>query len=156
MNVSNSSVRPARGSDSRPLARLRAALWPEPSAEEHLRELTLILEGKAPSTMPFLILVAVTSSHELVGFLEVGLRSHADGCAPDHAVGFIEGWYVAEEVRRQGIGKQLLAAAESWARDRGCIEMGSDVWISNELAQCVHQALGYVEVDRCVHYRKQL
>src|SRR6185437_10945650 len=31
------------------------------------------------------------------GFLEVGLRSHADGRNPLRLVGYIEGWYVAED-----------------------------------------------------------
>jgi len=35
-----------------------AALWPKTSAEEHAQELTLILEGKAPVTLPLIILVA--------------------------------------------------------------------------------------------------
>jgi hypothetical protein len=39
-------------SDRDQLVRLRVALRPESSAEEHARELTQILQGKAPITMP--------------------------------------------------------------------------------------------------------
>jgi len=38
------------------------------------------------------ILVAQVSGGTLVGFVEVDLRSHADGCNPAQAVGYIEGW----------------------------------------------------------------
>jgi len=48
-----------------------------------------------------------------VGFLEVGLRSHADGCNPSRPVGYIEGWYVTEDHRRCGVGRNLLAKAEA-------------------------------------------
>jgi len=92
----------------------------------------------------------------LVGFLEVDLRSHADGCNPSQPVGYVEGWYVADGYRHRGIGKKLLAEAEAWARSRRCVEMASDVAIENELSRRVHEALGYEIVDRCVHYRKKL
>jgi aminoglycoside 6'-N-acetyltransferase I len=149
-------VRPAQLSDLDQLARLRAALWPEPSAEEHARELEPILQGNAPGTLPDMNLVAAANEGQLVGFLEAGLRSHADGCNPSRPVGYIEGWYVVESFRHRGIGKHLLAAAEEWARSRQCVEMASDTWIDNELSQHVHEALGYEVVDRCVHYRKGL
>jgi aminoglycoside 6'-N-acetyltransferase I len=54
------------------------------------------------------------------------------------------------------VGAKLLAAAQDWARSHGCIEMASDTWLDNEKSQQVHEALGFVVVDRCVHYRKAL
>jgi len=149
-------VRPAQPADHIQLVRFRAALWPKASADDLARELTLILDGQAPVTLPLVILVAETSDGDLAGFLEVDLRSHADGCDPSRPVGYIEGWYVAESFRHQGIAKKLLAAAEDWARSHGCLEIASDTWIDNEISQRVHEALGYEVVDRCVHYRKAL
>jgi aminoglycoside 6'-N-acetyltransferase I len=134
------------------------ALWPKSSAEEHARELRLILGGEAASvlTMPIAIFVAETNDGILVGFLEVDLRSHADGCNPSQPVGYVEGWYVAENHRHRGVGKQLLAKAEDWARSHKCVEMASDAVIDNHLSQRAHEALGFEVVDRCVHYRKKL
>ena len=149
-------VRMARPEDREPLARLRAALWPESSAEEHAQELRSILDGKAPGQLPLIELVAEDRSRELVGFAEVGLRSHADGCDAARSVGYLEGWYVAESHRNRGIGRKLLRAAEEWARKQGCIEMASDALLENELSQRVHEALGFEEVDRCVRYRRTL
>jgi aminoglycoside 6'-N-acetyltransferase I len=149
-------IRLAQPPDCAQLARLREALWPDTSFDEHIRELSRILERNSSFTMPFINLVAEATDGTLVGFLEVGLRSHADGCDPSRAVGFIEGWYVAEGHRRQGIGRKLLFAAEDWARSLGCAEMASDTPIANAVSQRVHQALGYTEVDRCVHFRKPL
>ena len=149
-------MRIAQPADRRALARLLHALWPESPAEEHARELELILAGKAPGTLPLVIFVAEDKDGTLVAFLECGLRSHADSCNPSRPVGYVEGWYVAEGHRRRGIGKTLLKAAEDWARSQGCTEMASDAVIDNELSQKVHQRLGFEVVERSVLFRKTL
>jgi aminoglycoside 6'-N-acetyltransferase I len=156
--VKNIQIRAARLSDVDQLAGMLASLWPTSSAEEHAQELRLLLGGNtgAVLTMPLLIFVAEASDGKLVGFLEVDLRSHADGCSPSQPVGYIEGWYVADEYRRRDIGARLVAAAEDWARSHKCVEIASDALIDNEVSQHAHHALGYEVVDRCVHYRKKL
>ena len=155
-SVSDICIRLAELSDCHQLVRMREALWPETPIEEHARELTEILEGKPVTTLPLVILVAEASDRELAGFLEVDMRSHADGCNPLRPVGYIEGWYVVENHRNKGVGRKLMTAAEDWARSQGCVEMASDTWVDNEVSQRVHELLGYEIVDRCVHYRKTL
>lgn len=156
--MDNIQIRSARASDLSQLASVFEALWPETSAEEHARELRLILEGNVAAvlTTPLIIFVAEASDGKLAGFVEVDLRSHADGCNPSQPVGYIEGWYVAEDHRHRGLGTKLLARAEDWARSHRCVEMASDALIDNALSQRAHEALGYEVVDRCVHYRKKL
>jgi aminoglycoside 6'-N-acetyltransferase I len=148
-------IRPARARDEAAIAALRAALWPEGSLEEHREETRAILAGAPLSTMPLAIFVA-EEARALVGFVEVGLRSHADGCDPTRPVGFVEGWYVAESHRGRGVGRALLQAAEDWSREHGCRELASDTWIDNEGSQAAHVALGFEVVDRCVHFKKRL
>ena len=87
--ISGVHIRLAQPSDCTQLARLRKALWPDSSIEEHTLELSLILEGKASLTMPAINLVAEATDGKVVGFLDVGLRSHADGCDLSHPAGFI-------------------------------------------------------------------
>jgi aminoglycoside 6'-N-acetyltransferase I len=149
-------VRLARPDDRDVLSLLFAALWPEESAEEHSKELTSLLSGKSPGVMSLLIWVAETNGGAIVGFIEVGLRSCADGCDMSRPVGYVEGWYVAENYRRAGIGSALLRVAEDWAREQGCTEMASDALLENILSQDVHRAAGFTEVDRAVKYRKTL
>jgi aminoglycoside 6'-N-acetyltransferase I len=132
------------------------ALWPEGSVEEHSRELEAILAGTPPSTLPLVVFVAEANDQSLLGFLEVGLRSHADHCDPALPVGYVEGWYVVEGQRRRGIGKQLLAAAEDWARGQGCVEMASDTQLGNALSQRVHKLLGFEIVEHAILFRKAL
>jgi aminoglycoside 6'-N-acetyltransferase I len=149
-------VRSGKPADREQLSLMRLALWPELSVDEDRQELEAALAGKPNSTLPLSILVAETDTGDLIGFLEVGLRSHADGCDTRVPVGFVEGWFVLERHRKKGVAAKLLAAAENWARDRGCIEMASDTWLDDDRSQRVHEALGFEVVDRCVHYRKAL
>jgi len=147
-------IRAARLEDCERLAVLFHALWPRTSAEEHGREVRSLVDGTAKLTMPIAMLVAEAESDGVVGFVEVDLRSHAGGCDPAQAVGYVEGWYVTKEYRRSGVGARLMTAAEEWARGFGCREMGSDAVIENEVSLRAHAALGYEVVDRCVHFRK--
>lgn len=149
-------VRLAVPPDCEQLSRLREMLWPESSAAEHKKEIASILAREYNGAMSMVILVAEAPDVGVAGFLEVGLRSHTDGCDPKHPVGFVEGWFVVEGHRRKGVGTRLLAAAEDWARHQGCKEMASDTWIDQPVSQRVHEALKFEVVDRCVHYRKAL
>jgi aminoglycoside 6'-N-acetyltransferase I len=149
-------VRPAHASDHKVIAEMCALLWPDTSLEEHQQEVDLLLKSGMSGTLPGAILVSHEDGGTLNGFIEVGLRSHADGCNPTQPVGFVEGWFVYEHLRGKGVGKALMHAAEAWARHHGCIEMASDTWIDHVVSQKAHRALGFKVVDRCVHFRKAL
>ena len=60
------------------------------------------------------------------------------------------------DVRRTGLGRSLLCAAEDWARSMGYTEMASDALIDNDVSHAAHKRSGYEEVDRVVTYRKSL
>jgi len=145
-----------RPSDRDELVEMRYLLWPESSLEEQRQEVDAELEGRNSVGLPKAILVSAGDDGRLTGFLEVGLRSHADGCDPAHPVGYVEGWFVRECWRGQGVGRELMQAAEEWARMQGCREIASDALIDNLGSQGAHGALGFEVVDRCVHYRKPL
>ena len=148
-------VRAVRNDDLDQIAVLRHSLWPEASVEAHRDEARDIIRGQPRSTLPLALFVAEDGGR-LVGFIEVGLRSHADGCDPLRPSGYVEGWFVAAEQRRRGIGRLLLARAEAWAREHGCTELASDTWIDNEESRRAHAALGFEIVDRCVNFRKAI
>jgi aminoglycoside 6'-N-acetyltransferase I len=86
-------------------------------------------------TSPMAIFVSREESGRLNRFVEVGLRSHADGCDESRPVGYVEGWFVAEGWRRQGIGGELVHTAEEWSRAQGCREMASDALIDNTVSR---------------------
>jgi aminoglycoside 6'-N-acetyltransferase I len=87
--------------------------------------------------------------------LELSLRPYADGC-DSSPVPFIEGWYVAEDARRGGIGGALVKAAEEWALDNGYTEIASDALLENIESERAHKALGFEEVERAIRFRKEL
>jgi aminoglycoside 6'-N-acetyltransferase I len=91
----------------------------------------------------------------LGGFIEVGQRNYAEGCASS-PVAYIEGWYIDADLRRQGLGAALVRAAERWARGRGLTEIASDAETDNEVSIKAHKALGYAEEARVVCFRKDL
>lgn len=49
-----------------------------------------------------------------------------------------------------------MEAAEAWARSRGYAEMASDCLLENEVSFEAHTALGYMEAERLIHFRKSL
>lgn len=130
--------------------RMRQALWPKDTTEELAAEAEEILND---SLQP--VFVLVRPDGKLGGFLEAGIRKYAEGCETS-PVGFIEGWYVDPDLRRQGWGGKLFAAAEEWARGQGLKEMGSDTWLDNEISIEAHKQLGYEETERLVHFLKRL
>lgn len=149
-------VRAARESDRRVVAEMQVLLWPITLVEENEKEIAEILSSGACGILPAAILVATAEDDAPIGFVQVGLRSHADGCDPAHPVGYIEAWFVFAALRRRGVGKALIGAAEDWARGQGCVEMASDALIENEVSQRAQVALGFEVVDRCVTFRKHL
>jgi aminoglycoside 6'-N-acetyltransferase I len=154
--MSDPLIREANISDCAGIAEMCALLWPDAAASEHHAEIEELIETKVCGGLPFTIFVSLDQEDRLTGFLQVDLRSHADGCNPSHPVGYVEGWFVREEHRRQGIGTAMMRAAEDWARSLGCKEMASDTWIDERNSLQAHQALGFEVVDRCVHFRKSL
>jgi aminoglycoside 6'-N-acetyltransferase I len=50
----------------------------------------------------------------------------------------------------------MTKVAEGWVREKGCTEMASDTWLDNESSIRAHVKMGYSEVERLVHFVKQL
>jgi aminoglycoside 6'-N-acetyltransferase I len=148
-------VRLAVPADLKSVVALAVALWPDEPVRGHRVHMRAVLMGKPRSTLPLVVFVAEQRGR-IAGFIEVGLRSHADGCDGRRAVGFVEGWFVSAAQRGRGIGRRLMRAAEKWAVGQGCMEMASDTWLDNEDSRRAHEALGFEVVDRCLNFRKPL
>lgn len=50
---------------------------------------------------------------------------------------------VTESHRKGGVGRQLMASAEAWARERGAIDLELGVWEFNKDAIAFYEALGF-------------
>jgi len=144
------AIRRATNEDKWEWLRMRQGLWPEAPVEY----LTFDLDERLVDP-DYAVFVASNTDGQLVAFVEVGLRDHGEGCETS-PVGYIEAWFVGEYVRGQKLGRELIHAAEEWARGKGCAEMASDTWLENEASIAAHLKLGYWEVERLVHFVKRL
>jgi aminoglycoside 6'-N-acetyltransferase I len=148
--IGSVEIRRIAESDRAEWTRLRDALWPG-AWSEHDRETRRHFETGAEVPIVFV----AASGDRLVGFLELDYRKYAPGCSSS-PVPFIEGWYVERDVRRHGVGRALVDAAEAHARASGHHEIASDVLLENTEGLAAHAAVGYEEVERVVCFRRAL
>ena len=131
---------------------LRLLLWPASRAEEHQDEMAEL----CASPDRFAQFIARDCNGIAVGFVEVALRSDYVSGTETSPVGFLEGILVRPEFRRRGVARTLVATAEQWASSVGCSEFASDAAIENAASHSLHAALGFVETERVVFFRKSL
>ena len=144
------AIRRATAADKPEWLRMRQGLWPEAPVEYLDYDLDDILANPDQA-----VFIASQADGKPVAFIETGLRSHVEGCETS-PVGYIEAWYVDPHVRGQKLGREMMRAAEQWAREKGMSEMASDTWLENEISIAAHLKLGYSEAERLVHFVKRL
>ncbi len=92
------------------------------------------------------ILVGRDSANSVITAVMVGHDGH-------------RGWvyYLAADTgaRRQGLGRQAMAAAETWLRDRGVWKLNILVREGNDAVIDFYRALGF-ETDHCMALSKRL
>jgi aminoglycoside 6'-N-acetyltransferase I len=145
-------IRTIRAADAAEWERMRQTLWPS-APGEHAGEIAAFFAGDRRD--PAEVLLAVDEERRTVGFAEVTLRSHAEGCRPGR-IAYLEAWFVDEAHRRRGVGAALMAAVEAWGRSQGCRDLASDTEIKNTDSAAAHRALGFAEVMRITCFRKAL
>ncbi len=145
-------LRPAQRDDAALWERMRQSLWPSP-AGEHAAEIAAFFEEKENAATETLL--AFDDENKPLGFVELSIRNYAEGCVTNRVV-YLEGWYVEPRARRQGVGKALVKAAEEWGRKQGCTEFASETEWHNEISAAAHRALGFVETDRIICFKKNL
>jgi aminoglycoside 6'-N-acetyltransferase I len=146
------TIRHVTPSDSTAWLDLRCALWPAGSRAEHGREIAQFFAGRLAE--PLAVLLAVGPAGRVVGLAELSIRPSAEGCRTPN-VAYLEGWFVDAALRRQGVGRALIGAAEAWARSVGCQEFASDIEPGNAASIAAHRALGFEQVG-ALAFRKDL
>lgn len=132
--------------------RLRQALWPDGSVQEHLEEMAGFVAQPGRYRQ---FIARHRDGGEAVGLAEASLRTDYVNGTDSSPVAFLEGLYVSPGSRRQGIAAALVAAVVDWARGQGCSELASDTPLDNLASQRVHERLGFSETERvvCFHMR---
>lgn len=124
--------------------RMRYALWPHHSEQELRDEMALILKGERfyKNELSWTVFVVLRENGSLGGFIEITIYPKLASYA-DSPIGYIEGWYVDPDLRKQGVGRALVKAAESYVKKAGCKAIASDVEHNNLDSQNAHVALGF-------------
>jgi aminoglycoside 6'-N-acetyltransferase I len=134
-------------------ARMRAALWPDASIDEHHDEIVRLLRDSADGAVA---LVALNGRDEAIGFAEAAIRhDYVNGCDTS-PVAFLEGIYVEPAARRMGVAQALADAVGRWGAAQGCTELASDADLANHTSHAFHGAIGFVETERVVYFRKAI
>jgi aminoglycoside 6'-N-acetyltransferase I len=131
---------------------MRQALWPS-APGEHAAEIEEFFAGRLRE--PLAVLMAFDERGTAVGFIELSIRTQAEGCDTDR-VAYVEGWYVEPASRRLGVGTELMRAAEAWGRSQGCTELASDTESDNLVSAAAHRATGFDEVGLIRCFRRSL
>lgn len=140
----------AETADLAALAELACRLWPEHSVEEMIPELA---ETMAKPDAAFFLAYREDTA---VGFAQCQLRYDYVEGTESSPVGYLEGIYVAELWRKQGLAKALLAACEGWAKSKGCAEFASDCELDNTQSLQFHLNVGFREANRIICFTKKI
>ena len=91
-----------------------------------------------------------------VGFAQCQLRRDYVEGAGTSPVGYLEGIFVIEQYRGNGIAKRLLSTCETWAKEQGCREFASDCELENTQSLRFHLHTGFTEANRIICFVKKL
>lgn len=129
---------------------LALRLWPEHDYGQLRQEMGEILSQ--PDAAFFLAF----HGEMPIGFAQCQLRNDYVEGTESSPVGYLEGIFVAQGYRRQGVARALLSACESWSKERGCAEFASDCELSNTESLLFHLKLGFLEANRIICFTKTL
>ena len=87
------------------------------------------------------VLVAEDGAGECVGFVTIQHETHWTG--EEHA--YVPELVVAEAAEGKGVGRELMAGVEAWARERGLRMIELDTGIRNSRSRAFYGGLGFAE-----------
>src|SRR5262249_5883140 len=112
-------------------------------------------DGDLPSIIADLLhrddvaIFVATVGPALVGLAEVYIREDTPNpYIVPHRYGHLQSLIVSAPYRKLRLGKQLVAAAHSWAREHGATEMQLNVWEFAEGPLHFYEKLGYRTLKR--------
>ncbi len=87
-----------------------------------------------------------------IGMVELSSRNIVDGCLTS-PVAYLEGLYLLEAFRNQGIGSQVIQTVIDHCKQLGFSELATDTELNNVKAQNFYIQQGFEETDRIVEFR---
>jgi GNAT superfamily N-acetyltransferase len=140
-------IRAARQTDAPRLAELSGVLGYPASPEVFAVRLERVLVHSAEQ-----VFVAETSPGLIVGWIHAAEQCLLEADPRCEILGLV----VDASYRQLGVGRQLIAAAEAWARQRGLDEMSVRSNVLRAESHPFYERLGYLRVKTQHAYRKHL
>jgi aminoglycoside 6'-N-acetyltransferase I len=126
-------------------------LWPDYDRDEMEEVLSEIKDSESQAAF-----ICRGEDGTAIGFMNLSTRTDYVEGSDSSPVGYVEGIYIREAHRKSGLGRRMVATAERWTIERGYTELGSDAELPNVNSQRFHEAVGFTEANRNVHYIKPL
>ena len=146
----NVQIKKAYAESSEAIAIMAVKMWTSHTVEE-------LAEGFAKAVNdPDSAVFIMTDDNKAVGFAQCGLRHDYVEGTQSSPVGYLEGIFVEEPYRKQGLAKQILDCCEEWAKEKGCSEFASDCELDNEISRQFHLGAGFREANRIICFTKNL
>lgn len=143
-------IRKAGKKDVEAAASLAVLMWSEHFVDELAAEFSeLISSDKARLFLAY-------ENDAPIGFAQCQLRYDYVEGTETSPVGYLEGIFVKEAYRHKGYAKELLAACEAWAKEKGCREFASDCELDNIDSFRFHIAMDFTEANRVICFTKKL
>ena len=143
-------IRKAVKADAIYIAEMAAVMWESHSLDELAGEFETVLEDEKSAVYIYCI------HNTPVGFAQCGLRHDYVEGTGSSPVGYLEGIFLRDEYRTKGYGRELLAACEKWAEEKGCSEFASDCEMDNDVSFQFHMNLGFIEANRIICFTKRI
>ena len=132
----------------KPLVELMLKLWPNHQQEELEADTSLLI-----TTNQFFLL---KENNKYIGFAQCSIRNdYVEGCDTT-PVGYLEAIYIEKEYRNKGYAKELVNAAMSWAKEKGCSQFASDCEATNIDSIAFHKAIGFEVTNTIVCFKKPI
>ena len=126
------TIRPAEAADVEPLLAIENAVFPTDRLDRRG-----FRHGIGSATIDTLV---ATDGRAMLGYAMVHRRRNSD-------LGRLTSIAVADGAAGRGLGRQLLAAAEERAKERGCRRLRLEVRADNRAAQRLYEQAGYARFE---------
>lgn len=140
----------AKKEDALAVAQLAVQMWEDNVTEELAEELAEVIDSDEG------VIFVAKENEQVVGFAQCQLRHDYVEGTESSPVGYLEGIFVKEEFRKQGLARDLLKACENWAFKKGCHEFASDCELENQESLKFHMRVGFEEANRVICFTKKL
>ncbi|MBY5958631.1 GNAT family N-acetyltransferase [Membranicola marinus] len=139
-------------SDFDHLLRMSQKLWTDYSKDQLVKLLTQTVKSEKYHTL----IAKDAPAGRYAGFAIFSIRTDPVEGAVNSPTGYLEGIFVESDYRMMGIAKEFLRMGELWCKEKGCTQLGSDTWLTDQESRAFHKNMGFWEEEEVVHFLKNL